>query len=113
MSATFTEGSVAFVGNSSSFVAFAGGSISFVKNSNAIFAEGSVTFEDDSDTRDSVILVRESDTSRKEIENKVQINVSDTFSSWDEVDIKLNIYAKMAGFSIRQKHIELNNDGIV
>ncbi|CAG8662845.1 10897_t:CDS:2 [Funneliformis caledonium] len=80
-SAAFTEGSVAFVGNSSGSVAFAGGSISFAKDSNATFAEGSVAFKDDSDTRGSIVLVRESDTSRKEIKNKVQINVGDTFSS--------------------------------
>ncbi|CAG8718886.1 5888_t:CDS:2, partial [Funneliformis caledonium] len=104
-SAAFTKDSVAFVGNSNSSVAFAEGSISFAKDSNATFAEGSVAFEDDSDTRGSVILVRESDTSRKEIENEVQINVGDTFSSWDEVDIKLNLYAKTAGFSIRQKSL--------
>ncbi|CAG8724331.1 11003_t:CDS:1, partial [Funneliformis caledonium] len=69
------EGSIAFVRNSSGSVAFAGGFISFAKDSNTTFAEGSVAFEDDSDTRGSVVLVRESDTSRKEIENEVQINV--------------------------------------
>ncbi|CAG8530536.1 4155_t:CDS:2 [Funneliformis mosseae] len=92
--AAFTNDSVAFVENSSGSVAFAEGSISFAKDSNTIFAEGSVAFEDDSDTRGSVVLIRESDTSRKEIENEIQINVSDTFSSWDE-------------------RIELDNDGIV
>ncbi|CAG8647285.1 8827_t:CDS:2 [Funneliformis caledonium] len=76
-SAAFTEGSVAFVRNSSGSVAFAEGFISFAKNSNATFAKVSVVFEDDSDTRGSVVLVKESDTSRKEIENEVQINVDD------------------------------------
>jgi len=99
-SAVFTKGSTAFVRNSSGSVAFVGGSISFAKDSNATFAKGSVAFENDSNTRSSVILVRESDTSRKKIENKVQINVDKTFSSWDEMNIKLNLYAKMAGFSI-------------
>ncbi|CAG8688125.1 7114_t:CDS:2, partial [Funneliformis mosseae] len=92
-SAAFTEGSVTFVGNFSGSVTFARGSIFFAKDSNATFAEGSVAFEDDSDTRGFIVLVKESDTSRKEIENKVQINV--------------------AGFSIRQKSVKLDNDGIV
>ncbi|CAG8739527.1 10812_t:CDS:1, partial [Funneliformis mosseae] len=111
--AAFTEASVVFVRNSSDSVAFAEGSISFVKDFNAIFVEDSVAFEDDSDTRGFIILVRESDTSKKEIENEIQINVGDTFSSWDEVDIKLNLYVKMAGFSKCQKRIELDNDRIV
>ncbi|CAG8651627.1 10310_t:CDS:1, partial [Funneliformis mosseae] len=112
-SAAFTEGSIAFVRNSSGSIAFAEGSISFAKDFNATFAEGLVAFEDDSDTRGSVILIRESDTSRKEIKNEVQINVGDTFSLWDEVDIKFNLYAKTAGFSICQKCVELDNDEIV
>ena len=99
-SAVFTKGSAAFIGNSSGSVAFTRGSISFAKDFNTTFAKGLVTFEDDSNTKDSVILVRESDTFRKEIENKVQINIGKTFSSWNEVDIKLNLYAKTAGFSI-------------
>ncbi|CAG8506272.1 6158_t:CDS:2 [Funneliformis mosseae] len=78
-SATFIEGSVTFVGNSSGSVAFAKGSISFAKDFNATFAEGSVAFKDDSDIRGSIVLVRESDTSRKKIENEVQINVEIQF----------------------------------
>ncbi len=99
-SAIFTKGSATFIGNSCDFVAFAKGSISFAKDSNVTFAKDSIAFKDDSNTRDSVVLVRKSDTSRKKIENKVQINVDKTFSSWDEMNIKLNLYAKMAGFSI-------------
>ncbi|CAG8530515.1 4154_t:CDS:2 [Funneliformis mosseae] len=80
-SAAFTEGSVAFIGILVTPVTFAEGFISFAKDSNATFAEGSVAFEDDFDTRGSVVLVRESDTFRKEIKNEVQINVGDTFFS--------------------------------
>ncbi|CAG8437930.1 1363_t:CDS:2 [Funneliformis mosseae] len=78
-SAAFIKGFVAFVENSSGSVIFAGDSISFAKDSNTTFAEGSVVFENDSNTKGSIVLVREFDTSRKEIENEVQINVGDTF----------------------------------
>ncbi|CAG8634192.1 5412_t:CDS:2, partial [Funneliformis mosseae] len=74
-SAAFTEDSVTFIENSSGSVTFAGGSISFAKDSNATFAEGSVAFKDDSDTRSSVVLVRKSDTSKKEIENKKRVEL--------------------------------------
>ena len=72
------KGSITFI---SSFVIFAKGFIFFAKDFNTTFTEGSVAFEDDSNTRDSIILVKESDTFRKEIENKIQINVGKTFSS--------------------------------
>ena len=75
------KGSAAFIRNSSGSVAFTGDSISFAKDSNATFTEGLVAFEDDSNIRGSIILIRESDTFRKEIENKIQINVGKTFSS--------------------------------
>lgn len=41
------------------------------------------------------------------------IKVGNTFSTWEDAEIKLNQYAKFAGFSLRRKHVEVDKDGVV
>ncbi|PKK58010.1 hypothetical protein RhiirC2_797003 [Rhizophagus irregularis] len=41
------------------------------------------------------------------------IKVGDSFSTWDDAEIKLNQYAKFAGFSLRKKRVEADKDGVV
>ncbi len=63
----------------------------FVKNFNTIFAKGSITFKNDYNIKNFIVLIKESDTSKKEIENEIQINVNDTFSLQNKINIKLNM----------------------
>ncbi|CAG8720052.1 16495_t:CDS:2, partial [Rhizophagus irregularis] len=41
------------------------------------------------------------------------IKVGDSFSIWEDAEIKLNQYAKFAGFSLRRKRVEADKDGVV
>ncbi|PKY60795.1 hypothetical protein RhiirA4_431379 [Rhizophagus irregularis] len=41
------------------------------------------------------------------------IKVGDSFSTWEDAEIKLNQYAKFAGFSLRRKRVEADKDGVV
>jgi hypothetical protein len=47
------------------------------------------------------------------IEPAIQINNGDSFSSWEEAEIRLNQYAKASGFTLRRKRSEIDDDGIV
>ncbi|GBC20425.1 uncharacterized protein OCT59_023483 [Rhizophagus irregularis] len=46
-------------------------------------------------------------------ESNIEIKVGTSFSTWEDAEIKLNQYAKFAGFSLRRKRVESDNNGIV
>ncbi|CAB4443692.1 unnamed protein product [Rhizophagus irregularis] len=46
-------------------------------------------------------------------ESNIDIKVGTSFSTWEDAEIKLNQYAKFAGFSLRRKRVESDNNGIV
>ncbi|CAG8553651.1 3391_t:CDS:10, partial [Gigaspora rosea] len=52
-------------------------------------------------------------THERKSESTNQINISDSFSSWDETEMKLNQHAKIIGFTLRRKRLELDKDGII
>ncbi|CAB4493479.1 unnamed protein product [Rhizophagus irregularis] len=46
-------------------------------------------------------------------ESNIDIKVGTSFSTWEDAEIKLNQYAKFAGFSLRRKRVESDNNRIV
>ena len=46
-------------------------------------------------------------------ETNINIKVGTSFPTWEDAEIKLNRYARFAGFSLRRKRLELDKDGIV
>ncbi len=65
---TFAKSFIIFVNNS---IAFAEDSIFFVKDFNTTFSKDLIAFENNFNIRDSVIFIKKSNISKKEIKNEV------------------------------------------